>query len=92
MIASAAGGVRRRNGLAQARTAFFLNRSPSRRMNSHTALCETWTPRAASSSFSPCSVRCGVCLIRSLMKSPCGSKTRLRWPPIWPGFTDPVAR
>ena len=26
------------------------------------------------------------------MKSPCGSKTRLRWPPIWPGFTEPVAR
>ena len=31
--------------------------SPSRRRNSHTALCETFTPRAANSSFSPCNVR-----------------------------------
>jgi hypothetical protein len=38
----------------------FLNRSPSRRRNNHTALCETLTPRAASSSFRPCRVRCGV--------------------------------
>ncbi len=35
----------------------FLNLSPSRRRNNHTALCETFTPRAANSSFSPCSVR-----------------------------------
>lgn len=57
----------------------FLNRNPSRRRNTHTALCETVTPRAASSSFSPCSVRCGVCLIRSAMKPRCGSSTRKRW-------------
>jgi hypothetical protein len=38
----------------------FLNRSPSRRRNSQTTLCETLTPRAASSAFRPCSVRCGV--------------------------------
>ena len=31
----------------------FLKRSPSRRRNSQTALCETRTPRAASSSLSP---------------------------------------
>jgi hypothetical protein len=38
----------------------FLNRSPSRRRNSQTALCETLTPRAASSAFRPCNVKCGV--------------------------------
>jgi hypothetical protein len=51
----------------------FLNRCPSRRRNSHTVLCETRTPRAASSSFNPCRVRLGVCLILSRMKARCGS-------------------
>ena len=37
-------------------TSFSLNRNPSRRRNSQTALCETLTPRAASSSFKACSV------------------------------------
>lgn len=69
----------------------FLNRSPSRRRNVQTALCETLTPRAASSSFSLCGVRCGVRRIRSLMKARCGSSTGLRCPPIWPGATEPVA-
>ena len=92
MIASVVAGGRCRHGPAQGRTAFFLNRSPSRRRNSQTALCETFTPRAASSSFSPCSVRCGVWPIRSRMKARCGSSTGLRCPPILPGATEPVAR
>ena len=53
---------------------------------------ETLTPRAASSSFSPCSVRCGVWPIRSRTKARCGSSTRLRCPPTLPGATEPVAR
>jgi hypothetical protein len=48
MIASALAGGRRRRGLLRANSV-FLNRSPSRRRNSQTAL--TLTPRAASSSF-----------------------------------------
>jgi hypothetical protein len=36
------------------------------------------TPRAASSSLRPFSVRCGVWLIRSMMKSRCGARMGLR--------------
>jgi hypothetical protein len=43
--------VRRRSEPARGRAAFFLNRSPSRRRNSQTALWDTLTPRAASSSL-----------------------------------------
>jgi hypothetical protein len=85
-------GARRQNGPVQGRTVFFLNRSPSRRRNSQTALCETFTPRAASSSFRPCSVRCDIWLIRSTMKARCGSSVRLRRPPILAGATEPVAQ
>jgi hypothetical protein len=46
----------------------FLNRRPSHRRNVQTALCETSTPRTASSSCSLCSVRCGVWRIRSLRR------------------------
>ena len=53
---------------------------PSRRRNIQTALCETLTPRAASSSFSLWSVRCGVWLIRSLMKVRCEFQHRLAVP------------
>lgn len=67
--------VQERLGPAQGRTVFFLKLRPSRRRKVHTAWCETFTPRAASSSFSPCSVRCGVCLIRSTMNVRCGSRT-----------------
>ena len=76
MSASVVACLRCRRGPAQGRTAFFLNRNPSRRRNSQTALCETLTPRAASSSFSRCSVRCGVWPIRSRTKARCGSSTR----------------
>ena len=57
---------------------FFLNRNPPRRRNSQTALCETLTPRAASSSFSACSVKCGVWFSRFTMNTRCGSSTGLR--------------
>jgi hypothetical protein len=40
-------------------------------MNCQMALWETVTPRAASSSFRRCSVRCEVCSIRSMMKARC---------------------
>ena len=46
----------------------FLKRSPSRRRKRQIASCETVTPRAASSAFSPCRVRCGSCPIRSARK------------------------
>lgn len=69
-------------GPAQRPTAFFLNRSPSRRRNCHTVSCNTFIPRAASSAFSLCTGRCGVFLIRSSMNARCGSSTLLRWPPI----------
>ena len=45
---------------------------------------ESEIPRAASSPFRACSVRLGVCAIRSVGKARCGSSTRLRWPHIWP--------
>ena len=80
--------ARRRRGPAQGRTVFFLKLRPSRRRNVHTAWCETFTPRAASSSFRPCSVRCGVWLIRSAMNARCGSRIGLRCPPILPGATE----
>jgi hypothetical protein len=67
----------------------FLNRSPSRRRNSQTAL--TLTPRAASSSFRACNVRCGVWPSRSMMNARCGASTGLRYPPNSPGATEPVA-
>src|SRR4051812_36247916 len=50
------------------------------------------TPLTASSSFRPCSVICGIWAIRSAMKARCGSKRRLRCPPIWPGTTEPLRR
>jgi len=74
------------------REQLFFNRRPSRCRNIQTALCETLTPRAASSSFRPCSVRCGVWPIRSMMNPRCGSRIGLRCPPILPGATEPVAR
>ena len=45
MSASVVACERCRHGPAQGRTAFFLNRNPSRRRNSQTALCETLPPR-----------------------------------------------
>lgn len=77
MIASVADCERRRRAIAQALTGFFASQ-PSRRRNSHTALCEIFTPRAARSFFSPCNVRCGTCSIRSMMNPRCGSSTDLR--------------
>jgi hypothetical protein len=56
-------------GPAQGRIVFVLKLRPSRRRKVHTAWCETFTPRAASSSFSPCSVKCGVRLILSTMNA-----------------------
>ncbi len=70
----------------------FLNRSPSRRSNSHTALCETLIPCAARSSLNPCSVGCGPCLIRYRMQARCALSTGSRCPLILPGAADPVAR
>ena len=70
----------------------FLKLGPSRRMKCQTALWDTLTPRFASMSFRPCSVRCGVRLIRSRIKSRWGSRIILRWPPILPGATLPVSR
>lgn len=55
---------------------FFLNRSPSRCRNRHTVSCDTFTPRAASSSFSRCSDSCGVWLIRSAMNARCGPNSK----------------
>ena len=86
-------GGRRPGRPAQGRTVFFLKRSPSRRRNIHTALCETVTPRAPQFVFQrDAASRCGVCLIRSTMNARCGSFTGLRCPPILPGATEPVAR
>jgi hypothetical protein len=42
----------------------YLKLKPSRLRNCQTVSCETVTPRAASSAFSPCSVRCDIWLIR----------------------------
>src|SRR6185312_14737478 len=42
--------------LLQGEQCFFLNRSPSRRTNSHTVLCDTLMPRVASASLSRCNV------------------------------------
>src|SRR5690606_14454851 len=90
--ASAAAGGRCQRVPARERTVFFLNRSPSRRRNRHTVSCETFTPRAANSSFSWWSVSCGVWLIRSTMNPRCGSSTNLRYLPILAGATEPLAR
>jgi hypothetical protein len=76
--ASVDADVRCRRVPVQARTGFFLKLRPSRRRDSHTALCETFTPRAASSSLGPCRVRCGVYAIRSTMNARCASRTDLR--------------
>ena len=81
MTASGGGGAQRRSGPAQWRTAVFLNRNPSRRRNIQTALCETSTRSQFVLQLVE-HTRCGVWLIRSLMKVRCGSSTGLRCLPI----------
>lgn len=79
-------GAQYRRVPVQARTGFFFEtEAVPAQEQPHGVMRDCDAPRAASSSFRTCRVRCGVCAIRSTMNARSASRTDLRYPSIFPG-------